>query len=99
METNRRRARCWGFIATRCNGRWRNTRSTGGAASPWRRLQQLRSPVPAGHDRGPFMMLITHVHVHVKAEFIEAFKEATVENARQSVLESGVARFDVIQRA
>ncbi|HEY3837887.1 MAG TPA: putative quinol monooxygenase [Bryobacteraceae bacterium] len=44
-------------------------------------------------------MLITHVHVHVKPDCIEAFKQATVENARQSVQEAGVARFDVIQSA
>jgi (4S)-4-hydroxy-5-phosphonooxypentane-2,3-dione isomerase len=44
-------------------------------------------------------MLITHVHVHVKPDSIDAFKEATVENARHSVQESGVARFDVIQSA
>jgi autoinducer 2-degrading protein len=44
-------------------------------------------------------MLITHVHVHVKPDSIEAFKLATIENARQSVQEPGVARFDVIQRA
>ena len=44
-------------------------------------------------------MLITHVHVHVKPESIEAFKLATIENARASVQEPGVARFDVIQRA
>lgn len=42
-------------------------------------------------------MLITHVHVHVKPDSIEAFKQATIENARQSVQEAGVARFDVIQ--
>lgn len=39
-----------------------------------------------------------HVHVHVKDEFIEAFKLATLENARQSVREAGIARFDAIQR-
>ncbi len=44
-------------------------------------------------------MLIVHVHVHVKPEFIDAFKEATIENARASVREPGVARFDVIQQA
>lgn len=44
-------------------------------------------------------MLIVHVHVHVKPECIEPFKAATLENARQSVLESGVARFDVLQQA
>jgi len=44
-------------------------------------------------------MFIVHVHVHVKPEFVEAFKEATLENARNSVKEPGVARFDVIQQA
>jgi (4S)-4-hydroxy-5-phosphonooxypentane-2,3-dione isomerase len=43
-------------------------------------------------------MLIVHVHVHVKPAFIEAFKQASVENARKSVQEPGVARFDVLQR-
>ncbi len=42
-------------------------------------------------------MLIVHVHVHVKPEAIEAFKQATLENARASVQEPCVARFDVIQ--
>ena len=44
-------------------------------------------------------MLIVHVHVHVKPEFVEAFREATVENASNSVKEAGIARFDVIQEA
>ncbi len=44
-------------------------------------------------------MLIVHVHVQVKPEFIEAFKAATVENARNSVQEPGIARFDVVQQA
>ncbi len=44
-------------------------------------------------------MLVVHVHVHVKPEFIEAFRRATVENARNSVQEPGVARFDVLQNA
>ena len=42
-------------------------------------------------------MLVVHVHVHVKLEFVDAFREASLENARNSVLEPGVARFDVIQ--
>lgn len=42
-------------------------------------------------------MLIVHVHVHVKPESVEAFKEASLANAGASVKESGVARFDVIQ--
>jgi quinol monooxygenase YgiN len=44
-------------------------------------------------------MLIVHVHVRVKAEFVEAFKEASLENARYSVQEPGIARFDVLQQA
>ena len=43
-------------------------------------------------------MLIVHVSVHVKPEFVEAFRHATVENARHSVQEPGIARFDVIQQ-
>ncbi len=43
-------------------------------------------------------MLVVHVHVHVKADQVEAFRAATVENARQSAKELGVARFDVIQQ-
>lgn len=44
-------------------------------------------------------MLIVHVHVHVKPESVEAFKAATIENARNSVQEPGIARFDVFQQA
>jgi quinol monooxygenase YgiN len=42
-------------------------------------------------------MLIVHVHVNVKPESIEAFKAASIENAKNSVQEPGVVRFDVIQ--
>jgi quinol monooxygenase YgiN len=44
-------------------------------------------------------MLIVHVFVHVKEEYIEAFKKASVENAKNSVQEAGIARFDVIQQS
>lgn len=44
-------------------------------------------------------MLIVHVHVRVKAEDIEAFKQATLENAANSLREPGIARFDVCQQA
>lgn len=44
-------------------------------------------------------MHIVHVFVHVKTECIEAFQVATLANARASLLEPGVARFDVIQQA
>lgn len=43
-------------------------------------------------------MFIVHVHVHVKPESVEAFTQVSIENARNSVQEPGVARFDVIQR-
>jgi (4S)-4-hydroxy-5-phosphonooxypentane-2,3-dione isomerase len=43
-------------------------------------------------------MLIVHVHVHVKPESVEPFRAATLENARNSVEEPGVVRFDVIQQ-
>lgn len=43
-------------------------------------------------------MFIVHVFVHVKPDQVEAFKAATVENARHSVQEPGIARFDVIQQ-
>jgi len=43
-------------------------------------------------------MLVVHVHVHVKPESVEAFKAATIENARASLKETGIARFDVAQQ-
>ena len=43
-------------------------------------------------------MHIVHVHVHVKPESVDAFVEATRANARQSVQEPGIDRFDVVQR-
>jgi autoinducer 2-degrading protein len=43
-------------------------------------------------------MNVVHVYVHVKAEFVEAFRVASIENARNSVKEPGVARFDVVQQ-
>ena len=43
-------------------------------------------------------MLIIHVQVHVKPEYVEQFKQATIVNAGNSVKEAGIARFDVIQQ-
>jgi quinol monooxygenase YgiN len=37
-------------------------------------------------------MLIVHVHVQVKPGCVEAFKTASLDNARQSVQEAGIAR-------
>jgi (4S)-4-hydroxy-5-phosphonooxypentane-2,3-dione isomerase len=44
-------------------------------------------------------MLIVHVHVKVKLDCIEAFKQSTIKNASQSINEPGIARFDVMQHA
>jgi (4S)-4-hydroxy-5-phosphonooxypentane-2,3-dione isomerase len=52
--------------------------------------------IPTRHKRRVEMNIV-HVHVHIKPEFMEAFKQATIENASQSVKEEGVARFDVVQ--
>jgi (4S)-4-hydroxy-5-phosphonooxypentane-2,3-dione isomerase len=46
----------------------------------------------------PGSLHIVHVDVRVKPADVEAFREATVQNARESLREPGVARFDVIAR-
>ena len=43
-------------------------------------------------------MFIVHVFVHVKEEKVEDFKVATIENAKNSISEPGVARFDFVQQ-
>ena len=43
-------------------------------------------------------MLIVHVFVHVKPNRVKDFWAASVENARNSLQEPGVARFDVVQQ-
>ncbi len=42
-------------------------------------------------------LLIVQVTVHVHPDAIDAFRQATLANARSSVKEPGVARFDVMQ--
>jgi (4S)-4-hydroxy-5-phosphonooxypentane-2,3-dione isomerase len=42
-------------------------------------------------------MLVVHVHVRVRPERIGDFLAATVVNARASLAEPGVLRFDVVQ--
>jgi len=42
-------------------------------------------------------MIIVHVSVHVNSDAVESFTQATLENARNSVKEPGIARFDVLQ--
>jgi (4S)-4-hydroxy-5-phosphonooxypentane-2,3-dione isomerase len=43
-------------------------------------------------------MLVVHVHVHVKPEYVAAFKQATVANARESIMEPGIVGFDCVQQ-
>jgi quinol monooxygenase YgiN len=43
-------------------------------------------------------MFIVHVFVHVKEDKVEGFKAASIENAKNSINEPGVARFDVVQQ-
>jgi len=42
-------------------------------------------------------LIIVHVQAHVKPDAVEAFRAASIENARASLREPGVARFDVVQ--
>jgi (4S)-4-hydroxy-5-phosphonooxypentane-2,3-dione isomerase len=42
-------------------------------------------------------MFILNVHIHVLPEHLEAFKQATIINASNSVKEPGVVRFDFMQ--
>jgi autoinducer 2-degrading protein len=46
-------------------------------------------------DPSPFHCL--HVQIHVKADAVEAFRIATLANARASLQEPGVLRFDFFQ--
>ncbi len=43
-------------------------------------------------------MLIVHVHISVKPESVAEFRVATVENARASIQEPGIARFDFLEQ-
>ncbi|HXU75707.1 MAG TPA: antibiotic biosynthesis monooxygenase [Methylomirabilota bacterium] len=43
-------------------------------------------------------MLVVHVSIRVKSEHVEAFKQATIANARESLKEPGIARFDFAQQ-
>lgn len=44
-------------------------------------------------------MLIVFVYVHVKPDQVQAFTEITHENAKNSIKEPGIARFDVMQQS
>lgn len=43
-------------------------------------------------------MFVAIVHAHVKPEYVQAFKAATLDNASNSIQEPGVARFDFYQQ-
>ena len=43
-------------------------------------------------------MHIVHVQIRVKPDCIEAFQAATLANARASIQEAGVVRFDMVQQ-
>ncbi|MCP3161545.1 putative quinol monooxygenase [Myxococcus qinghaiensis] len=45
----------------------------------------------------PNSLRVVQVHIHVKPEHVDAFREATVVNARESAKEPGIARFDFLQ--
>lgn len=82
------------------------------ASGPWRRANDDRckrwdmtdhaSGIPRAKARRPCYsrgVIVVHVQVHVVPDQVEAFREATLTNARASVQEPGIARFDVLQRA
>src|SRR6266704_379978 len=50
------------------------------------------------NQNGKEPVLVVHVYVCAKPECVEAFKQASLENARASVREPGIARFDVVQQ-
>ena len=43
-------------------------------------------------------MYIVHVFVRVKEEYVEEFKTLTIENAKESLNEPGITRFDIVQQ-
>jgi len=75
------------------------------AAVGWRRRRHggqrqwvaPAAPVAAGWMLQDGRMLVVHVHVRVRPDRVEDFLGATLANARASVQEPGVLRFDVIQ--
>lgn len=44
-------------------------------------------------------MMIVHVQIQVKPDALEAFRQATIANASESVKEPGIAHFDFLQHA
>ncbi len=67
------------------------------ANGEWRMATSLLTP--HSPSRPPLPMKIVHVAVRVLPGHEQAFIDATLENARASLMEPGVARFDVVQSA
>lgn len=44
-------------------------------------------------------MFVLHINIKVKHEFVEEFKQVCIENAKNSIKEPGVKRFDVLQQS
>ncbi len=42
-------------------------------------------------------MLVVHVDIHVKTEYVDAFIKASLANSSASMKEAGITRFDLIQ--
>jgi autoinducer 2-degrading protein len=42
-------------------------------------------------------LIVVHVHARVLPDAVDAFRAASIENARASLREPGIARFDVVQ--
>jgi quinol monooxygenase YgiN len=43
-------------------------------------------------------MFVIHVHAQIKPPYIKDFKAACIANAKESVKEEGIARFDIVQQ-
>lgn len=61
------------------------------------RARRLRATPPLTSDNTD--MRVVHVHIRVKLEYVEDFIHATRENARNSVQEPGISRFDFFQQS
>ena len=44
-------------------------------------------------------MHVVIVNIHIKADKIDVFKNLTIENARNSLMEPGIIRFDFLQQS
>jgi (4S)-4-hydroxy-5-phosphonooxypentane-2,3-dione isomerase len=43
-------------------------------------------------------VFVIHVQAQVKPPYVEAFKKACIENAKESIKEEGIVRFDIVQQ-